>query len=90
MSRQGDQRGLVDLALERDQRERLSSFQDGKSRSIRVCAECLRASCWHGTFLCDKARGADTTTRTERELDELALEHPSHYAAARVRLVEGA
>jgi hypothetical protein len=90
VSRRGDQRGLVDVALEQDQRLRLSSFADGKSRSITVCAECLRASCWHGTFLCQKAREADVTTRTERELDELAREHPSHYAAARVRLVQGA
>lgn len=73
----------------RDQHARLTSSKEGGSREVTVCAECLTASCWHGTFMCDGARGAGTTTRTVAELDALAAEDPSHYSAERVRRVEG-
>jgi hypothetical protein len=61
----------------------------GKERKITVCANCLRACCWHGEFMCEKARPADITTRTEAELEELGLEHPDLYSDERIRKVEG-
>lgn len=60
-----------------------------KARAVTVCAACLRASCWHGTFLCDASDTADVTTRTVAELDALDREHPDYFSAARVREVEG-
>lgn len=71
-----------------DQHQRLSSIRDAERR-VTVCAECLKASCWHGTHMCDKSVNADLTTRTARELDALGFEHPSHYSPARVREVCG-
>jgi hypothetical protein len=71
-----------------DQRDRLAAVRDAL-RPVTVCAECLTAACWHGVFMCAKAKGADTTTRTVRELNELALEHPSNYSAKAVRRVHG-
>jgi hypothetical protein len=59
-----------------------------KSRSVTVCDACLTASCWHGTFPCQRSRDSGTTTRTVGELDGLGQEHPSHYALTR-RSVEG-
>jgi hypothetical protein len=59
------------------------------ARKVTVCAECLRASCWHGIFLCAKSRDAGTTTRTTAELDQLDREHPSYYSAESVRAVVG-
>jgi hypothetical protein len=49
---------------------------------VTVCAECLRASCWHGEFMCEKARHADVTVRTVRQLKQLGREHPSHWIGA--------
>ena len=47
---------------------------------ITVCAECLQASCWHGEFMCDKARDTGIVQKTVKELRELNLEHPEHWA----------
>ena len=71
-----------------DQAARLAAVRDA-ARVVTVCAECLKASCWHGVHMCDKAQHADTTTRTVRELDALGYEHPEYYSAERVREVEG-
>jgi hypothetical protein len=60
-----------------------------KSRRVTVCDACLTASCWHGTFQCQRARTAGTTTRTVAELDAVGAEHPSHYSATRVRAITG-
>ena len=51
--------------------------------TITVCAECLRACCWQGLFMCDKARNADTTQKTRTELEELALEDPGFWTEER-------
>ena len=58
-------------------------------RQVTVCAECLKASCWHGEFMCDRSRSADITTRTVRELRKLNREHPSHYSVEKIRAVCG-
>lgn len=49
-------------------------------KEITVCAECLRASCWNGIFMCDKARqtGTGLIIKTRRELIKLGLEDPSY------------
>jgi hypothetical protein len=44
-----------------------------------VCSECLRASCWQGIFMCDKARSAGTVQKTRRQLRKLALENPDYW-----------
>lgn len=59
------------------------------TRRITVCDACLTASCWHGTFMCQKSITAGTTTRTVAELDRMGKEHPSHYDAQRIREVYG-
>lgn len=35
---------------------------------ITVCSECLRACCWQGEFMCEKARTAGTVERTVKQL----------------------
>ena len=45
---------------------------------VTVCSECLKASCWQGIFMCDEAHGADTTTRTRRQLVELGYENTDY------------
>jgi hypothetical protein len=48
------------------------------NRTVTVCAECNRASCWQGEFMCDKNKHADTTELTVGVLRKLGLES-SHY-----------
>lgn len=47
--------------------------------TITVCSECLRASCWQGEFMCDKARTAGTVEKTREQLAQLNREHPSYW-----------
>lgn len=58
-------------------------------RRILVCSACLKASCWHGEWRCQKSPDASVTWRTERELDELGREPPSEYSVERIRQVNG-
>lgn len=55
---------------------------------VTICAECLCASCWHGTFMCQKARSADVRTVKASEMP-LGPEHPSYYSPRRLLEVEG-
>ena len=41
---------------------------------VVVCDKCLRASCWHGMFMCEEAKDAGTVERTRRELIALNRE----------------
>lgn len=59
--------------------------KQANDRLITVCSACLRASCWHGNFMCDDAVGAGTVRKTVRELAALNREHPSYYSVARIR-----
>ncbi len=43
---------------------------------IIVCDQCLRACCWQGNFMCDRAYSAGTVKKTVAELRELAKNHP--------------
>lgn len=67
------------------------SARPGRSRErlITVCSECFRASCWHGDFFCDAYRTAGLVKKGERELERLAVEHPSYYAQARIEKICG-
>lgn len=50
-----------------------------KDHEVIVCAACQRATCWHGTFMCDESKWADITTLPVSELRKLKLEHPSYW-----------
>ena len=41
---------------------------DSIPRYVTVCSECLRASCWHGVFMCDKSTNAGTMDLDRRYL----------------------
>ena len=55
--------------------------ESNADRLVTVCASCERASCWHGDFMCDEAKTADTKEMTVGELKALALEDPSYWEA---------
>ena len=46
---------------------------------VTVCDGCLRASCWHGEFMCDEAKGCGTVEKSIKELALLSLEHKSYW-----------
>lgn len=56
---------------------------------VTVCDACLTATCWHGEFMCQRARTASTTTRAASELDALGREHPDRYSRETLRRVTG-
>ena len=56
---------------------------------ITVCAECLTASCWHGEIMCWDSKTADVVELERNELDQMAIEHPSHYAPDKLYKVTG-
>jgi hypothetical protein len=49
------------------------------ARKVTVCSACLRATCWHGHFMCERSGGAGTVDKTVGELLELNREHPSYW-----------
>lgn len=59
-------------------RGRLEAMK-GPDRWVTVCDQCKRASCWRGTFMCDKARTAGTIDLPLPKLRELNLEHASYW-----------
>lgn len=46
---------------------------------ITVCANCFRASCWQGIFMCDEAKDAPVTEWPRSKLEKLGLEHPDYW-----------
>lgn len=54
------------------------------NRNVTVCAACLRASCWHGVFLCDQSQTASTIRVSRTMLNKLGREHPDNYSDARL------
>lgn len=56
---------------------------------VTVCASCLTASCWHGEFMCEKARYANITMLTASKLRELDREHPDHFSPEKLLSVTG-
>lgn len=49
------------------------------TRYVTVCSECLRATCWQGMFMCDKAYGAGTFDLDVEYLKVRALENPCYW-----------
>ncbi len=45
--------------------------------TVTVCANCKRASCWYGSFMCDDSKTAGTIQMTLKELRKLKLESPT-------------
>ncbi|MDE2102993.1 MAG: hypothetical protein KGL39_37460 [Patescibacteria group bacterium] len=60
-----------------------------KAYYVLVCEKCLRASCFHGIFMCDDAATAGIVEKRSDELDELRKEHRSYYSAENVFLNTG-
>lgn len=56
---------------------------------VTVCSECLRASCWHWEFPCDKGQTAVTVMRRASQLRELNREHPDNYSPEKLMKVCG-
>lgn len=46
---------------------------------VTVCGECHRASCWQGTYLCEKSRSASTVELCVGDLHNLVLENPDYW-----------
>jgi hypothetical protein len=46
---------------------------------VTVCDHCLKASCWQGEWMCDKAVNAGIKEIPVDELVKLGLEHPSYW-----------
>lgn len=59
------------------------------ARIITVCDKCFMACCWHGEFMCDESKEAGTVEKTVKELNQLNLEHPSHYSRKKIEEVCG-
>jgi len=60
-----------------------------QKRLVEVCAECGRASCWHGDILCWESKHANTEKKTVAELDEADLEHKYLYSKETIKKVYG-
>ncbi len=56
---------------------------------ITVCAECRRASCWHGIFFCDDARTANTVDVPRSVLLAEKRENPSYLSDEHLKKVYG-
>ena len=51
-----------------DREERGEDIQMFEDKIIQVCAECGRACCWYGEWMCADAQGAGTEKKTVSEL----------------------
>lgn len=58
-------------------------------RLVWVCDQCFCASCWHGEFMCERARGAGIVRKPVSELRKLRREHPDHFSRKKLREVYG-
>lgn len=56
---------------------------------VTVCDACLRASCWHMEFQCERSIEAGTRMLAASELRKLGREHESHYSRERLLKVCG-
>lgn len=62
----------------------MTTLDPSQRRTVTVCNACLRACCWQGFFMCDKARDAGTVKKTIAELRALvAGEHSDYWAEGR-------
>lgn len=56
---------------------------------VTVCASCLTASCWHGEFMCQKAKTSTTTVYRASELRAAGREHSDNFSREKIRRVTG-
>lgn len=56
---------------------------------VLVCAECLRASCWYGEFMCNKSRSANLKILTIEDLQKLNREHLDYWTDATMFRIYG-
>ncbi|MFW9879538.1 MAG: hypothetical protein ACFFG0_41205 [Candidatus Thorarchaeota archaeon] len=56
---------------------------------VEVCDNCLRASCWHGDFMCEDAQNVGTKIMKASELRELSIEHESNFSRQKLLKVQG-
>ncbi len=47
--------------------------------TVIVCADCLRASCWKGEFMCETSRFASIKYMYRADLEDLGLEDPGFW-----------
>ena len=67
----------------------LKRDKPGADYWVTVCAECKKASCWHGEDMCDNARDADIVEMRASQLDRLGIEHPDRYSRKKLMRVCG-
>ena len=48
-------------------------------KTVTVCDNCLRASCWQGVFMCDEYYDAGTKELTIDELKKLNLKNKDYW-----------
>lgn len=58
-------------------------------RTITVCSECKKATCWYWLFPCDSAQSAGLVEMTIPELRILRREHPSYWSKDSVERYTG-
>jgi len=59
------------------------------SAKVLVCDKCLKASCWHGEFMCDEAQTAGLKVLTVGDLQKLDREHPENWSDEKMIEVYG-
>lgn len=60
-----------------------------KDYIVTVCAECRTASCWHGEFMCNQSKWADTEDVLASVLRQEDREHPDNCSVAKLVEVTG-
>lgn len=51
---------------------------------VTVCDACNTASCWHGVFMCQRAKTAGVVQIKASDLRRMNLEHPENYSRATI------
>lgn len=65
--------------LEGEENVNTDYSKEGDDRTVIVCANCKRASCWKGVFYCDGYKTANTIKLTIEELKKLNLENSDYW-----------
>jgi epoxyqueuosine reductase QueG len=60
-----------------------------EKKLIKVCDNCLTASCWYGEFMCQKSKDAGLVLRPISYLRLKNLEHPENWSDEKMELVYG-
>lgn len=54
------------------------AYLNHRNNYLFVCAECLRASCWMGIFMCEDSRDANIRVITRKKALSLEREHTDY------------